>query len=210
MDPLAYPVKSNERAEATQSLQSLLLFAVPVVLAIPLYAYGLLPGDAAYFTVYSVYILGSLAITRYNGRAPHEIGLSTRNLGESLLIGLALVAGRLVMRIGAGAQIRPGLTVSTIAGQALYNFVFSGLGQEILFRGLMLFSIWRWKGPKVALVVSSILFGVMHVRMGIGYVFRTAVIGAWYGYAVYKTRSIVGPILAHGLYNFLFDFLLVS
>jgi len=205
-----YPMKRDQRVGGSETLQAFLLFLLPVSLAIPLYVCGILQGLTPYYLVYSIYILGSIAITRRNGRQLHEIGLTGRNLTESLLMSSALVLGNLIGRLRAGAHIASGLTLSMIGQQALYNFVFSGPGQEILFRGLILSAISRWKGAVLAVVISSVLFGIMHARMGIAYVFWTAVIGGFYGYVAYKTGNVVGPMLIHGLYNFLFDFLLTS
>ena len=185
---MAQVTKRDERAEARESLQAFLLFLIPVLLAIPLYVYDILPEITAYCVVYSIYIVGSLAITKRNRRELHEIGLSKRNLAESLLMSSGLVLGPLVVRIRSGAHIAPGLTLSMLGQQALFNFVFSGPGQEILFRGLMLFAVSRWKGPAAAIVISSSVFGIMHVREGIGYVLSTTVIGGVYGYVAYKTR----------------------
>lgn len=211
VNPVKSVLRGNERKGVKESLQSLLLFLIPILFIIPLYVYNILQGITAYYIIYSIYIVGSIGITKYNGRKLHEIGLSRKNLPESLLISCALVLGKLIGElVRSGVHISPELTLSTVGEQALYNFMFSGLGQEILFRGLILFSIWRWKGPKVALVVSTVLFGIMHARMGIGYILGIMIIGGFYGYVVYKTKNIVGPIIAHGLYNFLFDFLLIS
>ena len=101
------------------------------------------------------------------------------------------------------------LTPLSIVEQIIFNFLFSGPGQEILFRGIMFFSIWRWKGWKAALVITSIFFGFVHLLKGIQYIVATALIGLVYGYVTYRTKNIVGPMIAHGLSNFILGFILV-
>jgi len=88
----------------------------------------------------------------------------------------------------------------------------SGLGQEILFRGLILFSFDRWKGWKVALVVSTILFGLIHLQIyqSIWGIVLISVIGGFWGLIALKTKNIGGTTIAHFLFNFLFAFMLTS
>ena len=96
----------------------------------------------------------------------------------------------------------------------IYNLFFwslSGFGQEILFRGLIMFSFKRWKGWKVALLVSIVLFGVIHVfSYSISGIIGVSLIGELWGWIALKSNNIVGTSIAHSLFNFLFSFILVS
>jgi membrane protease YdiL (CAAX protease family) len=93
----------------------------------------------------------------------------------------------------------------------LFRWALSGLGQEIIFRGLILFSFERWKGWKVALLVSTVLFGPVHVlRYGILGIVLVSVVGGFWGWIALKTKNIVGTTIAHFLFNFLFAFMLTS
>ena len=190
--------------------QAFLLLLVPLALAVPLCVYGALSESTAMYVIYAVYIVGAIAVTKCNGRGLKEIGLSREGLGSSVLMALAVVAGALVGRLVSGVHLAAGLTATVIAREAALNLALSGPGQEILFRGLLFFALWRWRGARAALAVSSVLFGAVHLRLGAAYMLRTAVIGAVYGYAVYRTRNVVGPMLAHGVYNFVLGFLLTS
>ncbi len=53
------------------------------------------------------------------------------------------------------------------------------------------------------------LFRTIHITRSIGYDFITAFFGAYWGYVASKTKNIIGPIVAHGLFNFFFSFFLV-
>jgi len=96
--------------------------------------------------------------------------------------------------------------------QNLLHWSLGGFGQEILFRGLILFSFNRWKGWKVALVVSTILFGLVHLQRypSISGIFLVSMIGALWEWIALKTRNIIGTTIAHSIFNFLFAFLFVS
>ena len=202
--------KENDKKEMLESLQAISLFIIPILLVLPLIFLQIIEIILAYYILYAVYILGSIAILKFNNTKLQDIGISTKGLGESLGSSILFVT-ILIMIIAAreGMQLTPDLTLIKIIEQGIYNFIFSGFGQEILFRGLMLFSIWRWKGWKVALVCTSVLFGFVHIMKGISYVIGTMIYGFVYGYLTCQSKNIIGPSVAHGLYNFVLGFLLI-
>jgi len=200
----------NDREGMLESLQAIGLFITPILLILPFIVLRIIETVLAYYIIYTVYILGTIAILKINNKKLQDIGISTKGLGESLggsLLFVSIVV--IIIAVREGMQVTTELTLLKIGEQVVYNFLFSGLGQEILFRGLMLFSIWRWKGWKVALVVSSVLFGFVHITKGLNFVLATMIYGFVYGYIVYQSKNIIGPTVAHGLYNFLLGFLLV-
>lgn len=77
--------------------------------------------------------------------------------------------------------------------------ILPAICEEVLFRG---FLITAFKGKKSAfrpVILSSILFGIMHIdfiRM-----IPTAILGLTLGYAVYNTSSIFIPMLMHFMNN---------
>jgi len=194
----------------TESIQSLSLFLLPILVILPFYVSEKVDPTSAYYIVYSIYIIGSFVFLKVNRRKLYEIGLTVKNTFQSLYHTLALLVGFGIARfIVTDIQIVRNLSLQLLGEQLIYNFIFSGLGQELLFRGVMLFSIWRWKGVNTSLIVSSVLFGAIHITRSVGYVFITAFFGAYWGYVTINTKNIIGPIVAHGLFNFLFSFFLV-
>ncbi len=76
----------------------------------------------------------------------------------------------------------------------------AGLGEEVMFRGVVQAWLevqlgWWW-----ALVVASILFGFMHPITRL-YVTLAAVMGVWFGLVWLWAGSLWAPVLAHGLYD---------
>jgi membrane protease YdiL (CAAX protease family) len=123
----------------------------------------------------------------------------------SLALGIALgalvvvVTRRLVER-AAWAQelanaLRPfarGLSGIGIVVVAL----FSSLGEELLFRGLLT--------PAIGLWLSALLFGVMHQMKGPSrwaWVGWACVVGLLFGILFVSTGSLLGPIAAHAVIN---------
>ncbi|WP_339171788.1 type II CAAX endopeptidase family protein [Solibacillus sp. FSL R5-0691] len=79
--------------------------------------------------------------------------------------------------------------------------ILAPIYEEMLFRGILLrrFTL-RWS-PQKSIIISSIIFGIIHLNP-INAVFAFA-LGCVLGYAYLKTKNIVIPILLHSFNNFL-------
>jgi membrane protease YdiL (CAAX protease family) len=77
-----------------------------------------------------------------------------------------------------------------------------GLSEELLFRGVMLSDLGL---TPLALVVSSIAFGVLHFSgsQQWPYVIWASIVGLILGYSAIATGNLFVPILAHILTNFM-------
>jgi membrane protease YdiL (CAAX protease family) len=126
-------------------------------------------------------------------------------LASSALLGLAVAVAIIaftrvtVKRFGWAqrlhAELRPVARDLTV-GQILVIAGLSSLGEELLFRGLLV--------PTVGVVLSALLFGLAHQIKGpsrwIWAGWATAV-GLLLGSVFALTGSLVGPLLAHALVN---------
>lgn len=86
--------------------------------------------------------------------------------------------------------------------------VLAPVGEEIFFRGLVLRGLARRYGPTLALLVSSVLFGILHVhpyRM-----LLATLLGLHLGWWFLRTRNLLPCFLAHGAVNFTVGVLLVE
>lgn len=197
----------------SESLEAVLVFVVPLLFAIPLYALGYLTEVLGHYVLYTIYIICSILLTKYNGRLLAEIGLSRKGILPSLGNSVVLVVTAFAVRfIVADLKLSPDVnSLETVIYNAFY-WSLSGFGQEILFRGLILFSLNRWKGWKIALVVSTLLFGLIHLQryQSVSGIFLISVVGGFWGWIALKTENIVGTAIAHSLFNFLFAFMFVS
>lgn len=84
----------------------------------------------------------------------------------------------------------------------LYMILFVGLGEELLFRGLIQRKLEEAYGQKWGLVISASIFSIMHLgwRNIYEYVF-VFIAGLVLGYFYQKTRNLLGPIFLHGVNN---------
>jgi membrane protease YdiL (CAAX protease family) len=85
------------------------------------------------------------------------------------------------------------------------SWTTAGFGEELIFRGFLMAGLARCLGMSraawaAALIVSSILFGLIHFRTGVGGVLETGMNGAVLaGLYLLSRRSIWAAYIAHAL-----------
>ena len=82
----------------------------------------------------------------------------------------------------------------------------AGLGEELLFRGLIQQGLADWIGGPagvwIGLVAASIIFGLFH-PVTPTYTVLATLMGAYLGWLWIDTENLLVPITAHGVYDFL-------
>ena len=92
--------------------------------------------------------------------------------------------------------------------QLLLVAIMSGIGEELLFRGVIQTSMTNafggeTRGLAIGIVLTSLLFGVVHPINKL-YVFLCFVIGIYLGLLfVWFGNNLVVPVIMHALYNFI-------
>ncbi|HEY2760118.1 MAG TPA: CPBP family intramembrane glutamic endopeptidase [Pirellulales bacterium] len=128
-----------------------------------------------------------------------------------LLATLPLVLGLLIMRrIRTGplgklnstvdSMLVPMFARCTILQLALIS-VMAGLGEELLFRGVLQPVLIGWLGIAAGLCIASVIFGLLHA-VTITYAVLATIVGVYLGWLALATGNLLGPIIAHGLYDF--------
>ncbi len=157
------------------------LIPLALVLAIPLglqpwQAFGASPGMVFLAVVATAPLIAALAVSARVGAAWFEdVGALVRPLIESVFRGRGVTAV---------------VVVSALAG----------IGEELLFRGViqagMAASFGAWPG----LLVASVLFGLMHALSRAYFVLAT-LMGLYLGALYQATDNLLLPVLVHGLYD---------
>ena len=88
----------------------------------------------------------------------------------------------------------PGLVVNL-----LMIGVLTAFGEELFFRGTLQNAAASAGAPHTAIWVVALIFSAMHFQV-FGFVPRL-LLGAWFGYLLYWTKSIYVPVLAHFINN---------
>lgn len=82
----------------------------------------------------------------------------------------------------------------------------AGLGEELLFRGVIQQAAAEWVGGRlgiwVGLAAAAVLFGLLHMITPI-YALLAGLIGFYLGWLWIQTGNILVPITAHAMYDFL-------
>jgi membrane protease YdiL (CAAX protease family) len=138
-----------------------------------------------------------------------SIFIARGNLKAGLLFGGAafLVWGILAFLIQSGAGGIPGMRAGTIFYLLVWVFANS-IMEELWFRAIFLKRYQALVGRSAAILVTSAVFGVSHVNATYEFpgggvvlglvVFVLGVVGA---YSMYKTDSLVSPVLFHAGYD---------
>jgi len=142
-----------------------------------------------------------------------DFGFAKNGLGNQILIGLCIAfvmsAFLTVIPILLGLQQMVGSTNYTQAWQFVYEFIYKICGvalvEELIFRGYIFNKLMLIKNNKwLAIIVSSILFGLFHVFNGnLMQILITALIGVIYCLCREKIKNctILSLIVAHGVYG---------
>jgi hypothetical protein len=80
--------------------------------------------------------------------------------------------------------------------------LLAGIGEELMFRGLvqdLIASVW---GPWAGLLLASLLFGLAH-PISVTYAMIAAVMGLYLGCLYVISDNLLVPIITHALYDFL-------
>jgi membrane protease YdiL (CAAX protease family) len=150
-------------------------------------------------------VAGGIPVLLAVGLAAHTLELDgILRLGEirrrsqwHVAVGTFAVAGVLDLVLHAGPIAASG-SVPALLGSALAVFVFVGVLEELLFRGLVqvtmapLIGLW-------AIPVADGLFAIAYLGAASAYAVTMAAFGLACGWWVRRTGSIAGAAFAHGL-----------
>lgn len=78
----------------------------------------------------------------------------------------------------------------------------AGIGEELLFRGVLQTKLVQWTTPLTGLLLASLLFGFAHALSKLYFMFAIAV-GFFLGWLALQYQDLIAPIVSHGLYDFL-------
>ncbi len=131
-------------------------------------------------------------------------------LGLAASIGLYIVAHRLVRWPAAAAPDFSKSPAITIFATLLMSAIVAGFSEEAGFRGYMQGPLEHRYGPASAILITSVIFGLVHLSHG---VFVPAILfdivwGAFYGLLAWRSGSIVPALVLHSAADFL-EFVLV-
>jgi membrane protease YdiL (CAAX protease family) len=114
---------------------------------------------------------------RKDGIAPAALGLTASQrpllrLGIGILAGGALTGLWLVIvtvATGATWHINPGFSYLVLMGTCAFNF-FNNVAEELVYRGYAFLRLIERLGPTLTVVVTSVVFALLHLQAGLPWV----------------------------------------
>ncbi len=79
--------------------------------------------------------------------------------------------------------------------------VSAGVGEEMLFRGVVQASLGAWLGASWGLALASLLFGLLH-PISVAYMVITAILGLYLGVLWNLGGNLLAVMITHALYDF--------
>lgn len=161
-----------------------------------------------YIYIYAPLLIPLFIIVRRQGLTLKDLGFTPEKL--YLYIPLALVVGYLIglgeYNIITVGSLIPDTSAGSLFKLSVVMFVFVGFVEEIIFRSLLQTRLQGSLGMAGGLLVSSVLFGMMHSGYGTIYeIFFTSLAGIIIGYMFQRTGSLPLVAITHGFVNvFLF------
>jgi len=141
-----------------------------------------------------------------------QIAWNERDLGEGLVAALPLVVGLVLMvRFPVGPlrglqHISESLIVPLFRAcpwwQLAVIAALAGLGEELLFRGVVQRGIEQYSGSVGwGLAIASVLFGLAH-PISTTYTALAGLVGLYLGWLLVATDNLLVPIVTHATYDF--------
>ncbi len=143
----------------------------------------------------------SLGLTRHTGWLRDLLlGCVIGFVALAVAVGIATVAGGLRFSLGGSVL---GM-IRSLGGSAVLLFV-AALAEEALFRGYPLQTLTRARLALLALILTSVPFGMAHLSnpnvIPVATFANTALAGIWLGVAYLRTRSLWFPLGVHWAWN---------
>lgn len=152
-----------------------------------------------------------LAIIIHQRNSLEEIGITTKNLLPYMVLSVPF---GFLLGLGEYLAIRPGYLIPDLTFVNIFILTFImvfyvGLVEELIFRSILQTRLEKALSVREALLITSLLFGLMHSGYGTLYeILYTGFVGFIIGVIFYKTKSLPFIVVLHGFANvFLFGIL---
>ncbi|MEZ5336048.1 MAG: CPBP family intramembrane glutamic endopeptidase [Methanolobus sp.] len=135
---------------------------------------------------------------------PASVGLKKGNILKFTIIGILIgfFTGQIEYLVIRPEPSYPTFEIKYMLRDLVFMTVFVGIGEELLFRGIIQNDLIKAFGTNKGILGQAFLFGIMHMtwRSPLELLF-TGLAGLLFGIFYHKTGSLTGPIVFHGINN---------
>ncbi len=165
-----------------------------------------------YFLTGSLVFLATLALMRILNLKFSDIGVKFNKPLVQLVIGFSGVPlGIIEFHILKPEPLISELNLLNLIFLALGFIFFTGFVEELVFRGIIQRSVITCLNWKIGILIVSLIFAILHIGwLSLFDFIFVFLVGLIFGYIVFKTGSIIGVSLSHGLTNVLLFLILPS
>ena len=162
-----------------------------------------------------------LLVNHLNKGKVSDLGITLEQWGESvrllvvtsaLIFPLVFGGAWILLKMEIALPLLPVMSQQELPGWILYQFLYIAVSEELFFRGflqgrLLKLNIWTTKEGEVSwqrltVVISAMVFALAHMLiLGETYAAITFFPGLLFGWLFLKTRSLLTPVIFHGLAN---------
>lgn len=154
--------------------------------------------------VYSIILALCFWHMNQNHISTEEVGFKKNNFVKYILIGslVGLFTGPIEYLVLKPDPMFPVFELKNLLKDFIYMTFFVGIGEELLFRGLIQNDLVKIFGLRQGILGQGFLFGIMHMtwRSPLEIVF-TFFAGLLFGIIYHKTGTLTAPIMFHGVNN---------
>lgn len=154
--------------------------------------------------VYSIILALCFWHIYYKDMDLNQVGLKTGNFRKYIMIGLfiGIFTGIIEYLILLPAPSFPTFEMKYFFKDVIYMLLFVGLGEELLFRGIIQNELVKTFGVRWGIIAQGLLFGIMHLSWrSVPELGFTSFAGILLGYLYYRTGSLTAPVVMHGVNN---------
>lgn len=194
-------------------LETIISVCVPgaiIALFILLLKLGIISSDRMGYLLSPAITLSAIFYLKFKKTPLSDIGIKRKGFRRSILYSTIFIIIFLIYGILNYHQ-RVNLENSTLGIflGGLYCIFIIALGEEMWARGITFNLLEKLKGGNFALVISSLIFGIFHIRHGVDAIIFGLIFGLCFGFVRLKTKNILGLILSHGFFIIINTYLLM-
>ncbi|MFC1992415.1 lysostaphin resistance A-like protein [Chloroflexota bacterium] len=155
--------------------------------------------------VYSIIIALSLWHTNRNNISLKSLfGFRKEKLLRYLLLGITIgsVLGTIEYFVLRPPPAFPAFELRFLLRDFAYMLLFVSVAEELLFRGLIQKDLMATFGDKRGIILAALVFAVMHLTWrSVPELIFVFFAGLIMGVVYWRTKSLVAPLIAHGIGN---------
>lgn len=142
----------------------------------------------------------SIIIKLVSSKSP-DINYTSNSKPTDYLCILVIILGLRLIYEGSIYQTKHLLTIDLKFSGILQSFIYAPLIEELMYRGIILNGLIKKYPEKIALFLTSLLFGIMHFNLY--QTINAFLVGLMIGYLYIKTKSLYLCIVIHFFNNFI-------